>query len=105
MVWNRQRFLKDPDTGKRVARPNPPSEWITKDVPELRLDDEAWKAVRDRYASVQRKWATADESKRFNQFKRPKVPVLRPDEVRRMRRRLHRLLAREPRMLRRQGSR
>ena len=23
MVWNRQRFLKDPDTGKRVARPNP----------------------------------------------------------------------------------
>ncbi len=73
MVWNRQRFLKDPDTGKRVARPNPTSEWITKDVPELRIvDDEAWKAVRDRYASVQRKWATADESKRFNQFKRPK---------------------------------
>ena len=33
MVWNRQRFLKDPDTGKRVARPNPQSEWITKDVP------------------------------------------------------------------------
>jgi DNA invertase Pin-like site-specific DNA recombinase len=32
LVWNRQRFLKDPDTGKRVARPNPPSEWITKDV-------------------------------------------------------------------------
>ncbi|CAN5504832.1 hypothetical protein BH23ACI1_BH23ACI1_24020 [soil metagenome] len=46
MVWNRQRFLKDPDTGKRVARPNPPSEWITKDVPELRiLDDELWQAV------------------------------------------------------------
>src|SRR5712692_1849842 len=73
MVWNRQRFLKDPDTGKRVARPNPPSEWISKDVPELRIvDDDVWKAVRDRYASVQRKWATADESKRFNQFKRPK---------------------------------
>jgi site-specific DNA recombinase len=26
LVWNRQRFLKDPDTGKRVARTNPPSE-------------------------------------------------------------------------------
>ncbi len=25
LVWNRQRFLKDPDTGKRVARPNPES--------------------------------------------------------------------------------
>src|SRR2546422_257061 len=28
LVWNRQRFLKDPDTGKRVARTNPPSERI-----------------------------------------------------------------------------
>jgi hypothetical protein len=45
-VWNRQRFLKDPDTGKRVARANPPSEWITKDVPELRIiDDEVWQAA------------------------------------------------------------
>jgi len=73
MVWNRQRFLKDPDTGKRVARPNPQSVWITKDVPELCIvDDDVWKAVRDRYASVQRKWAKADESRRFNQFRRPK---------------------------------
>jgi len=60
MVWNRQRFLKDPDTGKRVARPNPESAWITKDVAALRIvDDESWKAVRDRYASVQRKWSEA----------------------------------------------
>lgn len=73
MVWNRQRFLKDPDTGKRVARPNPQSEWITKDVPELRIvDDELWQTVRGRYGAVQRKWSEADESKRFNQFKRPK---------------------------------
>ena len=72
MVWNRQRFLKDPDSGKRVARPNPESAWIIKDVPALRIiDDETWKAVRDRYASVQRKWsATAKAS--FNQFRRPK---------------------------------
>ena len=72
MVWNRQRFLKDPDTGKRVARPNPRSAWIVKEVPELRIvDDDAWKAVQDRYASVQRKWsATAKAS--FNQFRRPK---------------------------------
>ena len=51
LVWNRQRFLKDPDTGKRVARMNPPSEWITKDVPELRIvDDELWNGVQARYA-------------------------------------------------------
>ena len=73
LVWNRQRFLKDPDTGKRVARTNPPSEWITKDVPDLRIiDDEVWQAVQTRYASVQRKWKKAEEGRRFNQFRRPK---------------------------------
>ena len=73
LVWNRQRFLKDPDTGKRVARMNPPSEWITKGVPELRIiDDEVWQAVQTRYASVQRKWKAGQEGKRFNQFRRPK---------------------------------
>ena len=73
LLWNRQRFLKDPDTGKRVARTNPPSEWITKDVPELRIiDDEVWQAVQSRYASVQRRWKNAKEGRRFNQFRRPK---------------------------------
>jgi len=73
MVWNRQRFLKDPDTGKRVARPNPQSTWITQDVPKLRIiDDETWQAVRDRYASVQKKWSTAVKENRFRQFRRPK---------------------------------
>ena len=37
IVWNRQRFIKDPDTGKRVSRPNPEEEWITRDVPKLRI--------------------------------------------------------------------
>jgi site-specific DNA recombinase len=73
MVWNRQRFVKDPDTGKRLARLNPPSEWITKDVPELRIvDDELWQAVKTRQASVHRKWSSAKEERRFNQFRRPK---------------------------------
>jgi DNA invertase Pin-like site-specific DNA recombinase len=73
LVWNRQRFLKDPDTGKRVARTNPQSERIVKDLPELRIiDDELWQAVQTRYASVQRKWKRAEEGRRFNQFRRPK---------------------------------
>src|SRR3984893_3249956 len=72
MVWNRQRFVKDPDTGKRLARLNPPSEWITKDVPELRVvSDEIWQSAKARQASVQRKWS-AKEPRRFNQFRRPK---------------------------------
>ncbi|GGB12928.1 hypothetical protein GCM10011491_45870 [Brucella endophytica] len=41
LVWNRQRFIKDPDTGKRQARMNPESEWITQEVPELRIIDDA----------------------------------------------------------------
>ncbi|KAB2759883.1 recombinase family protein [Brucella anthropi] len=49
IVWNRQRFVKDPDTGKRQARPNPESEWVTQEAPELRiLDDELWDAVKAR---------------------------------------------------------
>jgi DNA invertase Pin-like site-specific DNA recombinase len=73
LIWNRQRFLKDPDTGKRIARMNPPSEWITKDAPELRIiDDELWNGVQARYASVQHKWKGAEEGRRFNQFRRPK---------------------------------
>ncbi|MVA27881.1 recombinase family protein [Agrobacterium vitis] len=49
IVWNRQRFVKDPDTGKRQARPNPESEWIIQDVPELRILDEAlWQTVKKR---------------------------------------------------------
>lgn len=45
MVWNRQRFIKDPETGKRQARPNPAAEWIVQEIPELRvIDDELWTA-------------------------------------------------------------
>jgi site-specific DNA recombinase len=36
LVWNRQRFIKDPSTGKRVSRPNPEAKWIRTEVPELR---------------------------------------------------------------------
>ena len=49
IVYNRQRFLKDPMTGKRVSRPNPESEWQRQDVPELRIIDEAlWRDVQRR---------------------------------------------------------
>ena len=56
LVWNRQRFLKDPDTGKRIARFNPEADWVIQDVPELRIvDDVRWLAVRARQASLQMK--------------------------------------------------
>ena len=53
LVWNRLRYVKDPDTGRRVSRLNPRDEWIVKDVPELRIiDDELWQAVKGRQATV-----------------------------------------------------
>ena len=60
-VWNRQRFVKDPNTGKRVARPNPHSEWLTKDVPELRipgLTDDLWQDVKARQEAARQRMST-----------------------------------------------
>ena len=46
ITYNRQRFIKDPDTGKRVSRPNPEHEWVITEVPALRIiDDETWEQV------------------------------------------------------------
>lgn len=37
LVWNKVRMIKDPDTGKRLSRPNVKNEWQTTDVPDLRI--------------------------------------------------------------------
>jgi site-specific DNA recombinase len=53
MVWNRQTFVKDPDTRKRQARLNPPEQWITEDVPDLRIiDDTLWDRVKARQSAI-----------------------------------------------------
>ena len=55
LVWNRQRFVKDPDSGKRQSRLNPAEDWITTDVPDLKIiDGGTWQkahALKSRYAS------------------------------------------------------
>jgi hypothetical protein len=49
LVWNRLRYVKNPDTGKRVSRMNPSSEWMTRQVPALRIvSDEVWTAPKAR---------------------------------------------------------
>ncbi|HEX4297040.1 MAG TPA: recombinase family protein, partial [Devosia sp.] len=53
IVWNRQRFIRDPGTGRRVSRPNPASEWIRTEAPQLRIvDDETFVAAAARKARV-----------------------------------------------------
>ena len=59
LVWNRLRYVKNPETGKRVSRLNPPEQWIVTDVPELRIvDDALWQAVKDRQGELAEKHAT-----------------------------------------------
>ena len=49
--------------GKRVSRPNPPSEWVTTAVPELRIvDDELWSQVKARQARCAASHRTAIRS-------------------------------------------
>jgi site-specific DNA recombinase len=49
LVWNRQRFVKDPMSGKRQARPNAPEAWIIQQVPHLRvIHDDLWARVKAR---------------------------------------------------------
>jgi site-specific DNA recombinase len=53
LVWNKQRYVKDPRTGKRLARINPESEWVIRNVPELRIiEDSLWQRVQERLASI-----------------------------------------------------
>ncbi|HHV67077.1 MAG TPA: recombinase family protein [Ochrobactrum intermedium] len=81
LIWNRLRYLKDPSTGKRVSRLNPESEWIVKDVPDLRIvDDELWQAVKARQAVTSAKYANVAEGvrkhhrkNRLNGTHRPKT--------------------------------
>jgi len=55
LVWNRLRYVKDLDTGKRVSRPNASSEWVTTAVPELRIVEyELWNQVKARQVEMRR---------------------------------------------------
>ena len=63
LVWNRQRYIKDPETGKRVSRINPPEEWIVTEVPELRIvDDDLWRAVKHRQGEIKVQYADVIEA-------------------------------------------
>lgn len=49
LVWNRLRYVKNPDTGKRVSRLNAESEWMRKEVPQLRVvPDNLWVDAKQR---------------------------------------------------------
>lgn len=46
LIWNRVRMVRDPDTGRRVSRPNPPELWQRAEAPDLAIIDPAtWEAA------------------------------------------------------------
>lgn len=54
-VWNRSRWVKHPDTGKRVRQPRPEAEWVTTEHPDLAIVDRAtWDAAQSRIRRMHR---------------------------------------------------
>jgi hypothetical protein len=55
LIWNRLRYVKDPVTGKRVSRANPESDWIIREISELRIvDQELWERAKARQAELRK---------------------------------------------------
>jgi DNA invertase Pin-like site-specific DNA recombinase len=76
LVWNQRRWLKDPLTGRRIARRNGSDEVVIESVPELRIvEEELWQRVQDRLATqraaVERDAQTGGERRRFWERRRP----------------------------------
>ncbi|WP_104494269.1 recombinase family protein [Paracoccus denitrificans] len=73
LVWNRLRYVKDPDTGRRVSRLNAESEWVVQDVPEMRIVDQAlWDAVKARQGELAYSTRPRPEGNPLNDRRRPK---------------------------------
>ena len=71
LVWNRLRYVQDPDTGKRVSRLNPPSDKPPRELPHLRvISDELWVAVKARQARLDARSANVDKAP-FHKQQRP----------------------------------
>ena len=55
VVWNRRRWIKDPATGRRVARRNDAGQLVRTKLPELRIiDDALWQRVQERLDQASR---------------------------------------------------
>ena len=52
LIWNRRKWVKDPETGRRLSFNRPESEWMVREMPELRIvSAELWDRVRTRLRS------------------------------------------------------
>lgn len=49
VVWNRSQFVKNPDTGRRIRRERPASDWIAYPCESI-VDEKTWAQVQARHA-------------------------------------------------------
>ena len=74
-VWNRRRWIKDPQTGRRVPRDNPESDWVIEPAPELAIVDRAlWEEVKALQATAGQGVRTQGAADKARPRKRPKHP-------------------------------
>ena len=72
-VWGRQRFIKDPETGRRVSQLNAAGSEVVTEVPHLRIvDEELWEAVKRRQAEVSRPLTDPHTTTPLNDLHRPR---------------------------------
>ncbi|WP_183491192.1 recombinase family protein [Martelella radicis] len=56
LVWNRLTYIKDPETGKRVSRPNRQEDLTITNVPDLRIVNQGvWEAAKARQGTLKSK--------------------------------------------------
>ena len=74
LVWNRLRYIKNPQTGRRISRQNPEEEWIVQEVPELQIVSyELWQTVKARQGeSARNTRPDTNASRSFWERTRPK---------------------------------
>lgn len=71
LEWNRCSYVRDPATGRRVARPNPREEWETSEDQNLRIvGDALWDRVKARQAAVRTEMARDEKGVPLNRAHR-----------------------------------
>ncbi len=73
LVWNRLRYVKDPETKLRHSRPNTSDKVVDVEVAQLRIIDAVlWDRVRARQAALDAKAKPAADGSMFQSMQRPK---------------------------------
>jgi DNA invertase Pin-like site-specific DNA recombinase/flagellar biosynthesis chaperone FliJ len=77
IVWNKRQYRKNPDTERRTARMNDADQWVSSEVPTMRIvSDDLWERVRARDAEIGDLYQNA-RTNRLNATQRPEYLLSR----------------------------